>query len=88
MGRCNHKLLSSPAVLLCTVELRPPRLGGARLLSENDFRGGSSLHVLPSPTVCPAVAVLAPMADAEDGELPPMDFPAWRLGDPREHVEP
>lgn len=87
MGRCNYKLLSSPAVLFRPTELRPPRLGCARLLGDNDFRGASASHVLPSPANCPMVAVLAPMADAEDGELPPLGFQAWRLDDPREDMD-
>jgi hypothetical protein len=86
MGRCHHKLLSSPAVLLGSSELGP-RLDRARLFSEGDFRGASALVLLPSPTIRSSVAVLAPMADAEDGELPPVDFWSWALGDPREDID-
>jgi hypothetical protein len=86
MGRCHHKLLSAPAVLLGASELGP-RLGSARLFSEGGFRRASALVLLPSPTIRSTVAVLAPMADAEDGELPLMDFWSWALGDPREDID-
>jgi hypothetical protein len=86
MGRCQHKLLSTSAVLLGSSELGA-RLDSARVFGEGGFRGASALVLLPPPTVRSSVAVLAPMADAEDGELAPLDFWSWALGDPREDID-
>ena len=83
MSRCHHKLLSSAAAAVDPIRLRPARCSNARLLTD-DLGGSSAPILLPVPTICPIAAVLAPMADAEDGELPFLG--SWALGDPREDM--
>ncbi len=88
MGQCHHKLLSSAAAVLSPVELSLPRLGSRRLVAGVNFRSDPSPALVCLPIIQSSVASIAPMADAEDGELPPLDFGARTLGDHREDMDP
>lgn len=87
MGRYYHKLLSSPAHVLCPTKPTPPSIRTTRLSDDDSSWCANRSVVLHLATVPPRVAVLAPMADAEDGELVMTNFRSWGLGDPREDTD-
>ncbi len=86
MGRCHHKSLSAPDVLIRRIQREAPPFGSPRSLGNGDHQAAGTSDVFPTSMARVSVAALAPMADAEDGELPE-ELCAWALGNPREEID-